>query len=623
MEFVFPTNINRSGTIKKKIKKLQKQGVAVQVQENKVHIEKIDKDTQKFFEGQLKKYEISLRHERKNYRQSMPIMYPSQINAQFNNYAGSQANYAPNYAANRMQPYANSQNYAGSQVGQNYNGSQVGHSYAGSQVGQNYAGSQVGQNYAGSQVGNSNKMQGGLINMVKGKEVDHNRIYNDMRLSNIEKIRDDFRRDQGLLNITKVKGAVVSIPNRSPNTSPTLHKSPIQRTSLIIEDTRRIVSDEDPTSPISSGSPKKRKKHKLKNNSAIMSYYQPIELPQVQPKPKKKKKKKSKSSNQSETTVDSIIDSNLPSHVPTVQSHKGLLVQFSPEQVDPTELSESSSELIHLTSSDEDMQQTMPSPKPLEQPLKEQSTTTLDTQITHSNLSINDSSIDIPHEPSTDIPLEPSTDISHEPLEPIKHMSKSPLQDPIPQHTPKISSKSAPPHMYKVNDQWTSDLFENLSEFNVELTITDPTVHTKITTFASTPLEAPISNVDSNPVGNSVSNVSNSVSNVVDSHSVSNTVSVSNPNVVDSKAINSNTVGDSSMEADNIPLHHILSKHGLNIKMEPNLIQNAVNEAFHNVQFQSATTHNQLQPYIPLHDTNPPVKPSKLKSLLNRFSKFF
>ena len=363
MEFTFPvlTNINRSGTIKKKIKKLKQQGIHVEIKDNKVQIDKNDKDARKFFEGQIKKYEISLRHEQLSSKPSQSIISTSQpiphpgLPSVYQSW--SQPMVQNGYIPNQPRNYAPSM--AGSQYGGNSHQMQYNH----------YSGSQMGDNQRQQPMS-----QGGLISMVKGKDLDHSRIYNDMKLSNIEKIRDDHRRDSGLLGYKKVRGAVVSIPqkqqsptnqqaihpSRSPNISP--QRVLNNRASFIsdnnfsyIEDPRRnfMYSDEEPNSPtsivsletpnpriaaipnrhtmsfdqeqvkmqliamqdVTNKKKKKNKKKKEKSKSAIQSYYTSDDSDS---KTKKKPKKKRKDSH----TEPQIIQNDPQSPPP--------LISFSP-----------------------------------------------------------------------------------------------------------------------------------------------------------------------------------------------------------------------------------------------------------------------------------------------------
>ena len=377
MEFTFPTNINRSGTIKKKIKKLQKQGINIEMKDNRVQVDKLDKDVQKFFEGQVKKYEISLRHEQMSARSALQPQVPQvqpqllspqylQQNPQSWAHPGMQQpmNYSRNYVptmstipfqygggsqvgGNQFSQVGGSQQYGGSQVGgnQQFGGSQVGGSqYGGSQGG----GSQVGSDYGGNSGNNTSHsavsgnyytnqqssrdtrsfQSGGLIDLVKGKDLDHTRIYDDMKLSNIEKIRDDHRRDSGLLGYTKVRGAVVSIPQkkqqqqqsnnnsvnnrmsmsnfqRSPDLSPT--NSPSRNRSSFVDPRRASVqyypqSDDESTSPssiVSLDAPKQRPQ--INPNRHTMTFdpeqvkKQLIAMDDQKKKKKKKDKKKPKS----------------------------------------------------------------------------------------------------------------------------------------------------------------------------------------------------------------------------------------------------------------------------------------------------------------------------------------
>eukprot|EP00834_Sanchytrium_tribonematis_P002618 NODE_85_length_22232_cov_1.318619.p2 type:complete len:810 gc:universal NODE_85_length_22232_cov_1.318619:9074-6645(-) len=247
MEFTFPASVNRSGTIKKKIRKLQKQGIQVEIKDNKIHVDKRNEDAQKFFEGQLKKYEISLRHEKQK-----------QVAQK------QQAQFSPQLSRQSFQMYPQAFSSTGSNIGSNVTPN-FHHNYYSHNMAFPNSGNQ-GQNVHNFNPNSPNvrRSGGGLINMVKGKELDHNRIYNDMRLGNIEKIRDDFRRDKGLLGVTKVRGAVVSIPQKksSPNlsaniTSPILpNRSSVvfNRANVTIEDPRRSfigASDDEPNSPSS------------------------------------------------------------------------------------------------------------------------------------------------------------------------------------------------------------------------------------------------------------------------------------------------------------------------------------------------------------------------------------
>eukprot|EP00835_Amoeboradix_gromovi_P004392 NODE_339_length_10647_cov_0.388320.p1 type:complete len:761 gc:universal NODE_339_length_10647_cov_0.388320:946-3228(+) len=262
MEFTFPTNINRSGTIKKKVKKLQKQGINIEIRNNQVRMDRADKDVQKFFEGQIKKYEISLRHEqmRNNIQPASMMIAPPQMSNQY-----------PPWAQPGMQMnYVQGRSYAHSMSGSQFEESQNGSQYGGSQFSNSpqHTPQQPNNNH-------SRHQSGGLIDMVKGKDLDHSRIYNDMRLENIEKIRDDYRRTSGLLGYTKVRGAVVSIPQKQQSSS-SVAGNKNHRQSLIHDPRRSFVhlSDDEPSSPssISSDSLLKSPPSKMQPNRHTMTF---------------------------------------------------------------------------------------------------------------------------------------------------------------------------------------------------------------------------------------------------------------------------------------------------------------------------------------------------------------